>query len=126
MNLLAVASGGALGAVLRYLVGVWVTTDNHANWPWATLTVNVLGSALLGAVAVYAVESGNLSTPTRLFLVVGLCGGFTTFSAFAYETADIAVRGMPMRAGVYAIASVVLCVAAVIAGGAVGQLLARR
>jgi CrcB protein len=126
VNLLAVASGGALGASLRYLIGIWITTDNHANWPWATLSVNVLGSALLGGVAIYAVESGTVSTSLRLFLAVGLCGGFTTFSSFAYETADVAARGMPLRAGLYAMASVVLCIAAVLGGGAIGQLLARR
>ena len=126
MNLLAVAGGGALGASLRYLIGVWITTDNHANWPWATLLVNVLGSAVLGGIAIYAVESGSVPTPVRLFLAVGLCGGFTTFSSFAYETADVAARGMPLRAGLYALVSVVLCLAAVLGGGAIGQLLARR
>jgi CrcB protein len=126
VNLLAVAGGGALGATLRYLVGLWFTTDNHANWPWATLSVNVAGSALLGAVAIYAIESGSVSTPMRLFLAVGLCGGFTTFSSFAYETLDVATRGMPLRAGGYALLSVTLCLVAVFAGGALGQMLARR
>lgn len=126
MNLLAVAAGGAIGASLRYTVGLWVTADHPAQWPGATLLVNVLGSAILGGVAVYAVESGTVSTPMRLFLAVGLCGGFTTFSSFAYETVDMATRGMPLRAAGYAALSVLLCMLAILGGGAVGQLLARR
>lgn len=126
MNLLAVAGGGALGATLRYLMGIWITADNHANWPWATLSVNVIGSALLGGVAVYAVESGTVSTSMRLFLAVGLCGGFTTFSSFAYETVDVAARGMPLKAVGYALTSVTLCLMAIVGGGALAQLLVRR
>lgn len=126
MNLLAVAGGGALGAVLRYLLGVWVVRDHLAAWPWATLMVNVAGSALLGGVTIYVTETGALSVPARLFLTLGLCGGFTTFSTFAYETADFATRGLGGRAAMYATLSVTLCVAAIFAGGAVGQLLARR
>lgn len=126
MNLLAVAGGGALGAALRYLLGVWVVRGHLEAWPWATLLVNVAGSAVLGGVTVYVTETGALSMPTRLFLTVGLCGGFTTFSTFAYETADFAARGFATRATVYALLSVTACVAAVIGGGAIGQLLARR
>lgn len=126
MNLLAVAGGGALGASLRYLIGLWVVRGHLEAWPWATLAVNVLGSAVLGLVTVYATEAGALGQPARLFLTVGLCGGFTTFSTFAYETADFAARGLPGRAALYALLSVMLCVAAIVGGGAVGQLMARR
>lgn len=126
MNLLAVAGGGALGAALRYLLGIWVVRGHLEAWPWATLLVNVVGSALLGGVTIYVTETGALSVPARLFLTIGLCGGFTTFSTFAYETADFAARGLGGRAALYAVLSVTLCVSAVIGGGAVGQLLARR
>lgn len=124
-QLLAVALGGALGASLRYGVGLWIIPAHPAAWPFATLGINILGSALLGAITVFATETGQLSMAGRLFLTVGVCGGFTTFSTFAYETLDFAVRGLPLRAAGYAIASVVCCVAATFGGGAAGQWLAK-
>lgn len=124
-HLLAVALGGALGATMRYAVGLWIIPAHPSAWPLATLGVNIIGSALLGMITVFATETGQLSTSARLFLTIGLCGGFTTFSTFAYETLDFAVRGLPLRAAGYAIASVVCCVAAVFVGGAAGQWLAR-
>jgi CrcB protein len=126
VNLLAVAGGGAIGASLRYLLGLWVVRGHVDAYPWATLAANVLGSAILGGVTIYATEAAALSAPARLFLTVGLCGGFTTFSTFAYETADFAARGLPGRALAYALLSVTLCVAAIAGGGALGQALARR
>ncbi len=126
MTALAVAGGGALGALLRWAVGTWVVRGHADAFPWATLAVNIIGSALLGGITVWATETGGFSQATRLFLTVGLCGGFTTFSTFAYETADFAARGLQGRAALYALLSVTLCVGAVIAGGAVGQAVAGR
>lgn len=124
-HLLAVALGGALGASLRYAVGLWIIPGHPSAWPMATLLINIVGSALLGAVTVFATETGQLSIAARLFLTVGICGGFTTFSTFAYETLDLAVRGLPLRAAAYAVVSVACCVAATFGGGAVGQWMAR-
>lgn len=121
MTAVAVALGGALGAVLRWGVGSWVVRSHAAAFPWATMGINILGSALLGGITVWATETGGVSPVMRLFLTVGLCGGFTTFSSFAYETADFAAQGLTARAGLYAVLSVGLCVAAVILGGALAQ-----
>ncbi|PKL93809.1 MAG: fluoride efflux transporter CrcB [Gemmatimonadetes bacterium HGW-Gemmatimonadetes-1] len=121
MTAVAVALGGALGAVLRWGVGSWVVRSHIAAFPWATMGVSIIGSALLGGITVWATETGGVSQELRLFLTVGLCGGFTTFSSFAYEAADFAAQGFTGRAGLYAVLSVVLCVAAVFGGGAVAQ-----
>lgn len=124
MNALAVALGGALGALLRYAVSLWMVRRDPERWPWATLLVNVIGSAALGGIAFHTIEQGALSQPARLFLAVGLCGGFTTMSTFAFETLEYARLGLGGRAAAYAMVSVVLSVAAVFAGGGVARWLA--
>lgn len=121
MTAVAVALGGALGAVFRWGVGSWVVRSHPEAFPFATMAVNIIGSALLGGITVWATETGGVSHEVRLFLTVGLCGGFTTFSSFAYETADFAVQGLHGRAGLYAVLSVVLCVGAIFLGGAIAQ-----
>ncbi|MFL1464183.1 fluoride efflux transporter FluC [Roseococcus sp. DSY-14] len=93
MNLLAVMAGGALGSAARWGVSLWLP------WPWATLLVNGLGSAAIGALAAQGV-----SGPARLFLVTGVLGGFTTFSAFSLETALLWERA-PWQAALYVAAS---------------------
>lgn len=120
-NALAVGLGGAVGAVLRYGVGTWLPRTDPTAWPLATLGVNVLGSALLGFVAAQAEQGTAWSDPMRLFLTVGVCGGFTTFSSFAYETTELAARGQLGRSAAYAAVSVALCVLAV----GVGRVVAR-
>lgn len=84
-NWLLVALGGALGASARYGVSTWVQRMGSAALPWGTLAVNVLGCALAGA-AVGWFERGESQPSVRLFLAVGLLGGFTTFSAFGVDT----------------------------------------
>lgn len=118
MNALAVALGGGIGALLRYAVSLWMVRSHPEGWPWATLIANILGSAILGGVAFYTIEQGALSQSTRLFLMVGLCGGFTTMSTFAFETLEYARMGFVGKAAAYALLSVTLSVAAVFAGGA--------
>lgn len=121
INALAVGLGGALGAMLRYGVGTWLPRTDLGTWPLATLGVNVVGSAILGVVIGHAEQGGSLPDAMRLFLTVGLCGGFTTFSSFAYETTELAARGQLGRSALYAVVSVVLCVLAV----GVGRVVAR-
>jgi len=82
---LLVMVGGAIGSLLRYLVGAWVQGLLGPAFPWSTLFVNALGSLLIGAVVRLSLE-GALSGEARLFLAMGLLGGFTTFSSFSYET----------------------------------------
>ena len=117
-RLLIVAAGGALGAVARYGVGVWAQRlFPVAQWPWATLTVNVVGGLLMGLLAGWlALRAGAQQETVRLFAAVGLLGGFTTFSAFSLETALMIEQRQFGLAGGYAALSVVLSVAALFAG----------
>lgn len=86
-NLLLVGGGGFLGSVARYYVTGWATQLSHASrFPFGTLLVNVTGCFLIGLLAGLAEHAHLMSTSTRLFLLTGFPGGFTTYSAFAYET----------------------------------------
>jgi len=86
-NVLLVGGGGFLGSVGRYLVTGWATQLSHAGrFPLGTLVVNVTGCLLMGLLAGLAEHAHLLTAPARLFLLTGLLGGFTTYSAFAYET----------------------------------------
>jgi CrcB protein len=104
--ILLVAAGGALGSVLRYLVSLAALGWLGAGFPWGTLAVNLLGSAAIGLLA-----GLGIGGPARLFLVTGLLGGFTTFSAFSLETALLWERA-PGLAAAYVAASVGLGLAA--------------
>lgn len=119
--LLAIAAGGALGSVARYLLGALVA-PRAAGFPWATLAINVSGSLLLGALAV-ALAGPGPSPAARAGLTVGFCGGFTTFSTFSLETLALLEQGSYARAGAYAAASLVLSVAAAMAGAALARAL---
>ena len=92
MNLVLVAIGGGLGAAARYLAGLWIVARLGAGFPWGTFFVNVTGSFLIGIVLVL-VEAGTLSAEARLFLAVGILGGYTTFSSFSYETLQLVNGG---------------------------------
>ena len=123
-RLLIVAAGGALGAVARYGVGVWTTRlFPAAQWPWATLTVNVIGGLLMGLLAGWLAFRGEAHGESiRLFAAVGVLGGFTTFSAFSLEAALMIERRQLAMAGGYITASVVLSIAALF----IGLMVARR
>lgn len=101
---LLVAAGGAIGCVLRYAAGVWLAKP---DFPWATLGVNLLGSFAIGLFLFYAVETGTFGTDARLFFVTGVLGGFTTMSAFAFETVALAEARAWLRASSYAALTVV-------------------
>lgn len=84
-TILIVGTGGFIGSVMRYLVQVWVEKGLTSTFPLGTLIANIAGSFIIGMVFALA-EKGNLmSAEWRIFLTVGICGGFTTFSAFAYN-----------------------------------------
>lgn len=123
-RLLIVAAGGALGAVARYGVAVWAQRlFPAAQWPWATLTVNVVGGLLMGLLAGWlAFRGGVHGESLRLFAAVGVLGGFTTFSAFSLEAALMIERRQTAMAGGYVAASVVLSIAALF----IGLMVARR
>ncbi|MDP3369526.1 MAG: fluoride efflux transporter CrcB [Brevundimonas sp.] len=123
-RLLIVAAGGALGAVARYGVGVGAfRLFPAATWPWATLTVNVVGGLLMGLLAGWLAFRGGIhSESIRLFAAVGVLGGFTTFSAFSMEAALMIERRQLAMAGGYVAASAVLSIAALF----IGLMVARR
>ena len=111
-----VAIGSALGGVGRYLLGGLVQRALPTTFPAGTLFVNISGSFLLGAIIRYAVDTPSLSPEVRAFLTIGFCGGYTTFSAFSYETVALLKDGEWTRAGLYAGASVLLSVVATFLG----------
>jgi CrcB protein len=113
---LAVASGGAVGAMLRY--GATATLDGvlPRAFPWGTLAVNVLGSLLMGVVFVLLVERSLPDSHLRLFFGVGLLGAFTTFSAFSLDTLALIETGASAQAAVYVLASVTACLLAALTG----------
>jgi len=112
----AVAVGGAIGSVARYLVGIASGKLLGFSFPWGTLTINVVGSFLIGVFVELFALRWNLPQVWRAFLTVGLCGGFTTFSTFSLDSYLLMVRGELWATGAYAIGSVVLSIAALIAG----------
>lgn len=113
MTAILVALGGALGAVLRYWVSMAVQRSLGPEFPWGTLAVNVSGCFVMGLVAAVADRQGYLNPGARLFLVVGVLGGFTTFSAFANETVSAARAGATQVSVWNILGSVGLCLAAV-------------
>ena len=119
VNCLSVGLGGFLGSVLRYLAGLIPVKTN--GFPLTTLIINILGAFILSIVASLAAKGAPVSPRTVLFLKVGLCGGFTTFSTFAYESAKLIENGSTLSALCYMLASMVLGVLAILAG----QLLTR-
>ncbi len=121
LNVLLVAIGGAIGSVLRYLVGVWTMRQYGSNFPWGTLTVNIVGSFAIGILTEMIARRFNASMEIRVFLVTGILGGFTTWSSFSLDTIVLYERGAFGLAAAYVIGSAVASFAAVFAGLALGR-----
>jgi CrcB protein len=123
---LHVALGGAIGSVLRYQAGRWIThwlgVQAVTQFPWATLAVNAAGSVLMGALAGWLARYGPGGEELRHLLGVGLLGGFTTFSAFSLEMVLMMQRGQLGYAALYLVLSVALGVTGLIFGLAVMRL----
>ena len=115
-HILLVAVGGALGSVLRYLVGLWTLRGFGPSFPWGTLTVNVTGSFLIGVLAEAIARKFGASAEMRVFLITGILGGYTTFSAFSLDAITLLERGEPVTAAIYVGSSVLLSAIAVFAG----------
>jgi CrcB protein len=117
-NILLVGLGGGIGSIARYLcqraLGSWFLNP----FPVGTFVVNIAGCFLIGLIHAIAVKNNVLSPEWRLLLTTGFCGGFTTFSSFAYENADLFRAGNALTAGFYISLSVILGIAAVFAGNA--------
>lgn len=108
--ILAVALGSAAGGVARFLLSAWIEQRTLSSFPYATLLVNLSGSLLLGFLATWTYETAGVPADVRALLTTGLCGGFTTFSAFSLETVALAEEGALGRAALYVVLSVSLCV----------------
>ena len=121
-QMLAIAGGGALGALLRYWVSNGVYALSGRDFPYGTLVVNVLGSLMMGFLFVWLLERLPGGVGWRAFLLIGVLGAFTTFSTFSLETLNLIEAGQWGRAFLNMLLSVVLCVGA----AAVGMLLARQ
>jgi CrcB protein len=113
-----VALGGAMGSVARLWLGVQVALLTGLGFPWGTILVNIIGSLVIGFVATLTGPNGRVVVPVnaQAFVMVGLCGGFTTFSAFSLQTFELARDGRVMHAGANIMLSVVLCLTAVALG----------
>ena len=118
--IILVMSGGAIGAVLRYGLSRALPIG-AAAWPWPTFTANVAGGLCMGVLAMCLLRGDSSAEPLRLFLGVGVLGGFTTFSAFSLEMAHMVQRGQMGMAAVYAVVSVILALGAVFAGMAIAK-----
>ena len=121
-QILAIASGGALGAVLRFWVSTGVYSITGRSFPYGTLVVNVLGSLVMGFLYIWLLEKVAAESALRAFLVIGLLGAFTTFSTFSIETLNLMMAGQHIRALGNTLLSVILCVGA----AAVGVMIAKQ
>jgi CrcB protein len=122
-----VALGGALGSVARFALTTVVARRFGDAFPWGTLLVNVTGSLLIGILAAAGESTGKLSTSNVYrFWVVGVCGGYTTFSAFSMQTFSLARSGQPLAAGANVLLSVAVCLVAVWIGYWLASAIARQ
>jgi len=115
-NVFVVGAGGFIGAVLRYLIGL-IPLKQAAEFPVKTFFINIIGSFVIGLVAAYSIKHSECKQSLQLFLKVGICGGFTTFSSFALETMNLMEKGNTLYATLYPCLSIVLGVAAVYVAG---------
>lgn len=126
MKLLLAGAGGFIGSAARYLIGITLgRTASAAVLPTATLFVNVSGSFLIGLFAAHGLARGWLNDSMRVFVLVGVLGGFTTFSSFSYETLNLWREAGAARALLNVLLNVVLCLTAVWAGDAIGRIVTR-
>ena len=114
-QVLLVFLGGGIGSALRYAIGRIFNTSS-AGYPWGTFSVNIIGSLLIGVFMGIALKNNNLSENQTLLLVTGLCGGFTTFSAFAYENQQFIKEGDLTSFAIYTLGSLSLGILAVFLG----------
>jgi CrcB protein len=121
---LIVMAGGALGTLGRYVLSV-LALPISGQMPWGTIVINITGSFLIGFFGTLTLAHGRfpISENWRLFVMIGICGGYTTFSSFSLQTLDLMRQGALTRAAVNVAASVVLCVAAVAVGHHVAALM---
>ena len=121
MNAGYVALGAALGGALRYLATVYIQQRAGPGFPVATMMINITGSLLLGFLVAYLATTAVVRPELALLLTSGLCGGYTTFSTFSYETFILMRDGEYQRAGMYIVLSVGVSLVAMFAGFAAAR-----
>ncbi len=114
LNILSVGLGGFIGAVCRYLIGL-IPLNETLQFPVKTFGINIIGCIIIGMIAVAASQNDQLNPHLLLFLKVGLCGGFTTFSTFALETSDLIKAGNIGIALLYILLSILVGVSVIFA-----------
>ena len=123
--LFAVAAGGAIGSVLRYVVGFAFIQRFGPGFPWGTIVINITGSFLIGIVAEFsATRVFGVTQLVRVLLMTGLLGGYTTFSMFSFDALNLITEGAVRLAVAYVLVSAVLGILAAMAGVASVRLLA--
>jgi len=120
-TLLLVFIGGGLGSLMRYAVNRWISNMVVSAFPYGTFLVNITGCFLIGFIVFYTERYGNPSVPWRLFLVTGLCGGYTTFSSFSFENTQLITDHRIFVFLVYAAGSVLLGLLATYLGVLAGR-----
>jgi CrcB protein len=124
MSFLLVFFGGGLGASLRHAINMACAKYIGTAFPWGTFIINISGSTVMGLIAGYLAFKGEASQPWRLFLMTGILGGYTTFSAFSLDAALLYERGALALAALYVLGSVALSIAGLFAGLALVRWLA--
>ena len=115
-QIMAIAAGGAIGALLRYWTSVAVHSRLGSGFPYGTLVVNVIGSLLMGFLYIWLLERMSVGPAVRAFLTIGLLGALTTFSTFSVETLALLESGHPTKAALNVLLSVVICILAAALG----------
>ena len=116
MSYILVFVGGGLGATLRHVINLVCARCMAPGFPWGTFIINITGSTVMGLIAGYLAFKGDAGQPLRLFLMTGILGGYTTFSAYSLDAALLYERGELLLAGLYVVGSVVLSIAGLFAG----------
>ena len=125
MQWVLVLIGSGVGGVVRYLTSTWMAERFGSGFPWGTFTVNVAGGLLIGLLATLADERGILGPQTRLLLVVGFLGGYTTFSSFSLETLRLVEAGEVLPAALNILGNVTLALVAAAIGINIGRVVER-
>lgn len=123
---IAVAIGGAIGSVLRYWFVIWFAPVSR-DLPWGTIVVNIIGSFAIALFGAMTMASSRIEVPEiwRIAFMVGICGGFTTFSSFSVQTFELLRLGMPGRALMNVAVSLFACLAATALGYVIGQAISK-
>jgi CrcB protein len=115
-KLIAIFLGGGIGSSARWLTGLFFDKFTKGEFPYSTLFVNIVGSFVLGFLSYYLMEKLNVAEEWRLFLTIGFCGGFTTFSTFAFEHFNMLQGGEVVKSVIYMFLSLVLGIIAIVSG----------